>query len=330
MIGLPVMNATNRIDLLYSHDLDETRQLVSSVFCEHHLEVRHAAACLDYRHHHLRTGQLSFSQMRYGAEVRISPGELGSFYLVQLPLAGHDRLRLGQRELLSDRLHGSVHGPDERLEMNWSVDCHKLAVRIERGALEQHAGSLLDCALHKPLAFIPLMDLGNAASAAWGNTARQLFDELQRSPQLFELPLVRTQFEQTLMTALLAWQPNNLSGRLGEPAARVLPRHVKLAADYMQAHPEQPISVETLAVISGVSGRSLYSGFQQFLGVSPMRYLRDVRMKRVREDLLDPRQPRSVTELVTRWGFFQLGRFAIEYRRRYAETPRETLLKARS
>lgn len=324
------MGATNRIDLLRSRDLEETRQLVSSVFCEHRLEVRHSQASLDYQHHHLRTGQLSFSQMRYGAEVCILPGELGSFYLVQLPLAGHDRQRVGQRELLSDSQRGSVHGPDECLEMNWSDDCHKLVIRIERGALEQHACSLLGCGLRSPLAFSHLMDLGNAASAAWGHTARQLFDELQRAPQLFELPLVRTQFEQTLMTALLAWQPNSLSERLGEPSARVLPRHVKLATDYMRAHPEQAISVAILATITGVSGRSLYNGFQQFLGVSPMRYLRDVRMERVREDLLDPRQPRSVTEIVTRWGFFQLGRFAIEYRRRYAETPRETLLKARN
>ena len=323
------MNATNRIDLLCSQDLDETRQLVASVFCEHRLEVRHTTASLDYQHHHLRTGQLSFSQMHYGAEVRIFPGELGSFYLVQLPLAGHDRQRVGQGELLSDSQCASVHGPDERLEMNWSDDCHKLVVRIERGALEQHAGSLLGCALHNPLAFANSMDLGSAHGAAWGNTARQLFDDLRRCPQLFELPLVRTQFEQTLMTALLAWQPNNLSRRLGEPAARVLPRHVKLAVDFMRAHPEQSISVETLAALTGVSGRSLYNGFQQFLGVSPMRYLRDMRMERVRDDLLDPRQPRSVTEIVTRWGFFQLGRFAIEYRRRYAETPRDTLLKAR-
>lgn len=323
------MNATNRIACLHSQDPDETRQLVASVFCAHRLEVRHAPDGLDYRHHHLRTGQLSFSRMGYGAEVRISPGELGSFYLVQLPLAGHDRLRVGQRELLSDSRSGSVHGPDEHLAMNWSADCHKLVVRIERGALEQHAGSLLGCALHNPLTFTNPMDLRSAHGAAWGHAARHLFDELQRAPQLFELPLVRTQFEQTLMTTLLAWQPNGLSARLGEPPARVLPRHVKLAADYMQAHPEQPISVETLAAISGVSGRSLYSGFQQFLGVSPMRYLRDLRMERVREDLLDPRQPRSVTVIVTRWGFFQLGRFAIEYRRRYAETPRETLLKAR-
>ena len=29
------------------------------------------------------------------------------------------------------------------------------------------------------------------------------------------------------------------------------------------------------------------------------------------------------------WGFFQLGRFAIDYRRRYGETPRATLLRSR-
>lgn len=323
------MNATNRVEELCSQDPDETRQLVASVFCEHRLEVRQAPDGLDYRHHHLRTGHLSFSRMGYGAEVRVSPGELGSFYLVQLPLAGHDRQRVGRHELLSDSRCGSVHGPDEHLAMHWSADCHKLVVRIERGALEQHAAALLGCALHDPLTFANPMDLGCAHGAAWGHTARQLFDQLQRAPQLFELPLVRTQFEQTLMTTLLAWQPNSLSARLGEPAARVLPRHVKLAVDFMRAHPEQSISVASLAAISGVSGRSLYNGFQQFLGVSPMRYLRDLRMERVREDLLDPRQPRSVTAIVTRWGFFQLGRFAIEYRRRYGETPRETLLKAR-
>ncbi|MCY1296406.1 AraC-binding-like domain protein [compost metagenome] len=318
-----------RSELLQSQDLDETRLLVASVFCEHRLEVRRADACLDYRHHHLRTGQLSFSQLGYGAEVRISPGALGPFYLVQLPLAGLDRQRIGRQELLSDSGHGSVHGPEECLEMNWSGDCRKLVVRIERGALEQHACGLLGAGLRGALHFQALMDLGDTASAAWSNSARQLFGELQRAPQLFELPLIRSQFEQMLMTTLLTWQPNSLSAQMAVPPARVLPRHVKLAEDYLRAHPEQPISVELLARISGVSGRSLFSGFQQFLGVSPMRYLRDLRMERLRRDLLDPGQPRSVTELATRWGFFQLGRLAIEYRRRYAETPRETLAKSR-
>jgi AraC-like DNA-binding protein len=74
-----------------------------------------------------------------------------------------------------------------------------------------------------------------------------------------------------------------------------------------------------------VSGRTLYSGFQKFRGTSPMR---GVRMERARHDLQDPDQPRSVTEVATRWGFFQLGRFAAEYCKRYGEYPATTLRRA--
>jgi len=103
----------------------------------------------------------------------------------------------------------------------------------------------------------------------------------------------------------------------------------KLAVDFIQAHPEQPITIETLAAVCGVSGRTLFAGFAKFMGMSPMRYLRDVRLERVRQDLLDPSQPRSVTQIATRWGFYQLGRMASDYRKRFAERPRDTLQRAR-
>lgn len=314
------------LQVLRSRDLDETRQLVADVFCEHRLQASNGSL-LNYQHSYLSTGRLSFSQISYGAEVNIQPEALDSFYLVQLPLSGHDRLRVGDRELHSDPRYGSLHGPDEGLEMNWSADCRKLVVRIQREALEQHASNLYGQILKKPLHFYSGMNLDHPACAAWRNTARHIFGELQRSPQLFELPLIRVQFEQTLMTALLSWQPHNLLEESMQNLPRVLPRHVKLAADYMQANPETEITVESLVAISGVSGRTLFAGFAKFMGMSPMRYLRDVRLERVRQDLLDPYQPRSVTLIATRWGFYQLGRMASDYRKRYAEGPRETLAR---
>ncbi|MNY10757.1 HTH-type transcriptional activator RhaS [compost metagenome] len=220
-----------------------------------------------------------------------------------------------------------MHSPEDHLAMNWSSDCRKIVVRIERNALERHAVSLLGRRPRQPLGFQVGMDLSRAAGRAWSNMAHCVFEELQRAPHLFEAPLIRTQFEQTLMTTLLQWQPNNLQGEEHEHKNKVLPRYVKLAEEYLQAHPEQPITAEMLANLTGVSARSLYSGFQSFLGMSPMRYLRDIRMERVRQDLLDPHKPRSVTEIATHWGFFQLGRFATEYRNRFAEAPRETILK---
>ncbi|HEY8331299.1 MAG TPA: AraC family transcriptional regulator, partial [Pseudomonas sp.] len=107
----------------------------------------------------------------------------------------------------------------------------------------------------QPLGFQVGMDLSGAAGRAWSNMAHCVFGELQRAPQLFEAPLIRTQFEQTLMTTLLQWQPNNLQGEGPEHRNKVLPRYVKLAEEYLQAHPEQPITAETLATLTGVSAR---------------------------------------------------------------------------
>ncbi len=68
----------------------------------------------------------------------------------------------------------------------------------------------------------------------------------------------------------------------------------------MEAYPEQAITVSMLVSVSGVSGRSLFAGFERILGMSPMRYLRDVRLGRVRQDSLYAGQPRGVTQIATR------------------------------
>ncbi|WP_336333768.1 hypothetical protein [Pseudomonas putida] len=53
------------------------------------------------------------------------------------------------------------------------------------------------------------------------------------------------------------------------------------------AHAHEQITPEQLAGIAGVSLRSLYSGFREFLGVSPMQYLRDLRVENVREEVVN-------------------------------------------
>lgn len=93
----------------------------------------------------------------------------------------------------------------------------------------------------------------------------------------------------------------------------------------MRAHLDTAITNEQLAELTGISLRTLYNSFRKFRGVSPMRYLRDLRMEKVRQELLDTSKLRNVTSVATRWGFFELGRFAAEYRKRYGESPSDTL-----
>jgi transcriptional regulator GlxA family with amidase domain len=56
-----------------------------------------------------------------------------------------------------------------------------------------------------------------------------------------------------------------------------------------------------------------------------MRYLRNVRLARVREALTRADRSGSVTEIAVEWGFAHLGRFAAEYRAHFGESPADTL-----
>lgn len=327
LIILGNSSADKDIQILRSNDLDETRSLVASIFCEHGLSIKRNKP-INYTHDHLEIGAISLSYMGYGTDVAVTPGKLGSFYLVQLPVAGHDRISINGHEYESDKNLATVHSAQEPLNMNWSHDCQKLVVKINKESLERHASNIFGRTVANPLRFSSVMDLQKSAGVAWSSSVHSLYLEIQRSPRLFDSALIRSQFEQNLMTTLLTWHSHEFSDHLHDDNPTILPGHLKRAVDYMQAYPQRVITMETLSEITGVHGRTLFYGFSKFLGISPMRYLRDVRLERVHQDLLDPSQPRSVTDIATHWGFYQLGRMAQIYKARYGESPRDTLLRA--
>ena len=105
-------------------------------------------------------------------------------------------------------------------------------------------------------------------------------------------------------------------------------RDVKRALDFIHANLHAPIAIADLTAVTGVAGRTLFKHFRAVKGVPPLRYLRNLRLDRVREELGTGNET-SVTEVATRWGFWHLGRFSLEYRRRFGESPSETLGRRR-
>jgi AraC-like DNA-binding protein len=82
--------------------------------------------------------------------------------------------------------------------------------------------------------------------------------------------------------------------------------------------------------VSGVPERTLHRHFLDFLGLSPLAHLRQLRLAAAREALLDPGGSASVTEVTARFGFVHLGRFSSDYRRRFGEPPTATLARGRA
>ena len=92
---------------------------------------------------------------------------------------------------------------------------------------------------------------------------------------------------------------------------------------------DKPLHVATLAHTLAVSERTLRKAFQNTYGLSPCRHLRMLRLSRVRRALLSAHdQVVTVTKIATEFGFAELGRFSVEYRKVFGESPSVTLRRA--
>jgi transcriptional regulator GlxA family with amidase domain len=60
-----------------------------------------------------------------------------------------------------------------------------------------------------------------------------------------------------------------------------------------------------------------------------MRYLRNARFQQAREALRRAPPETSVTDIAMTWGFSHMGRFSVEYRKRFGESPSDTLKRRR-
>ena len=119
----------------------------------------------------------------------------------------------------------------------------------------------------------------------------------------------------------------------GEP--RCSERHVLSAAtivrrveDWVDGRPPETIQIADLCGALHLSRRTLHRAFAETLGMGPARYLTLKRLAAVRTELRrsDPASIR-VTDTATKYGFWELGRFAREYRQMFGERPSETLSK---
>lgn len=100
---------------------------------------------------------------------------------------------------------------------------------------------------------------------------------------------------------------------------------VRRAVDYAEKL-KRRIRVPELAREAGVSPRVLELAFHESLGVSPTRFLRWVRLNGLHRELRVIQKGTSrISDVATRWGFSELGRTSVEYRRFFGESPSATL-----
>ena len=101
--------------------------------------------------------------------------------------------------------------------------------------------------------------------------------------------------------------------------------------EFVAANQDRPVYLAEICTATGASERTLRTCCQEHLGMGPIRYLWLRRMHLTRRALLQASAATAtVTAIATDHGFWELGRFASEYRALFGETPIASLRRPAS
>jgi AraC-like DNA-binding protein len=273
-----------------------------------------------------RMGPVTIQDAVFDADTSIDCGDVCSTYRVFLVRSG--RAAGKHRGLPAGGAAGTaaVYAPEGLSALQWDASTEILLFKMARHAVEDALGDALGRQLTSQPDFAPLMPTDTAAGRNWINMLVLFAEQFFHPDGLLSRPMAGMPFVDSLVRGFLLAADHSHRHALTADGHPVTPRAIRTAVDVIEAEAHLPLTLSAIAARSRVSVRALQHGFQRHLGTSPMSYLREVRLRRAHQTLLES-DPSTVTvaSVAHSWGFTNLGRFAAVHAARYLEPPVKTL-----
>ncbi len=264
---------------------------------------------------------------RHQARLRIRIPEL-QVYALLFSFKGSAGALTGRTNIEIAGQHAFVGSPAESLCLDYAPEFEQLILSISADALTKKLEALNGEPPTNRLAFEHTCDFRRAESENLRRMFMFLVEQVDSRTSGFH-PLALAEFEQAMIVTFLSALHHNYSHLLLRRGRSVSPWQVRRAEEYIESNWDQPLTVEALALVTGVSTRSLFLSFQRSRGYSPMDFVKRVRLAHARKMLGQPEEATSVTNVAFDCGFGNLGHFANYYRQRFGEAPSATLQRSR-
>jgi AraC-like DNA-binding protein len=331
MLNRPSRLPLHRFPLTDTRNPGTFEDLSVNVFGAHGFDLRHVdlgTGHSDFRAtmnwvwlKHIDLGMMKFN-VSFG--YRVVPNVVRQ----QFRLSGTSRTTIGGRAFAIDRDSTCVIPTGVDIRHDYSPAYSELRLRIQEGALRSKLSSLTGAPVGDDLTFQSPSTFRNPELTRLRRLIDHLVVELGREEDA--LPeQAAAQYEQSLIVCFLFANRNNYSHMLERRQARSGISQVRCAEEYIEANASLPITIEALAAVTGASALSLSSAFKRTRGVSPLGFLKYIRLKHARRVLQAADATTTVATVADRFGFSSSGRFAGAYRQAFGELPSETLAISR-
>ncbi|MEU8994703.1 AraC family transcriptional regulator [Streptomyces caniferus] len=260
-------------------------------------------------------------------DVRVSSAGGRSSYFVNIGVSGAITASCGGLNTLLDTATGGVVNPGDTQELRPArlTPSRFLGLRIDAALVDQEFTALTGRPPVSTVRFGFALDLARPKGRAVLLMIRSLLEQLDSGDPLFQRPELQRSQLRCIVTALLLAQPHSHTGELRDGPQPGHPRSLRAALAFIEANLTEHIALGDIAKAADCAPRTISSAFRDRLGLSPMSYVRNLRLDRIRQDILNTTD--NVGTIAYRWGISHLGRFAGDYHSRFNELPSDTAVR---
>lgn len=279
----------------------------------------------------LKIGQITFSRFCFGTPTKTDDFDPSSGNIIVV-----------------NTLRGSVRHPlngndavDTRPGDSYVVDCSRTSYWNLADGNDLQLNLTIPHALMEETAarwygFVPEDDLWQsrlifgAGQSAWLSLLEYATRTLDAKHDGIADTFIERRIEETLCLDLLRNWADCAGLNLDTGARAAAPHYVREAERLMQDTAAHAPTIGEVAAQLGITARSLSDGFRRFRGITPHEFLTAQRLDGLRRALQLAQPGETVTSIARTRGYVNLGAMSALYRKRFGETPANTLRNRRT
>ena len=313
-----------RFPFIRTTDVDEMREAIAKTHGDNKLQLPRGAEGFNARGNRCVLPNIVLSYATFGAVV---DQEFSAFtgFAQQFRVGGNSEILVNRASVQLAPHQSHIVSPGATIKVTHSHDLEHFVLKIDRDALFNKWTALAGRQPRGDLKFEPVADSRTSEAAVSGEDLFSFWVDQLGSSEPSVPPSALAELEQSVIVAFLCANRHDQSRLLDPEPLGTAPWQVRRTEEYIEAHWDQPITVEALAVAAGASVRSIFHFFKASRGYSPMAFVKQVRLRHARRMLMMADETTSVTGVAFDCGFTNLGHFAKDYGKCFGELPSETL-----
>lgn len=319
----------SRYPSLDVRSLDEASDIYSRMAAPVNIHGMPGKEAFSWRVHHLALGPISLVASETYSGVWADCDGAADAYLLSLPLesSAMAEMTVGTRvtSIVLGRT-GALCAPGQASRVVVKSGFRSLQLTIPREAVLA-AVHTLTAAEPREVELDARISLESPRVEPFLRLVASTVQEADREEPGFGAPGVGERLAEAIILRFLLAQPGSQTKLFDRAPRPAEPRHVRRAAEYIDANFERPITMADLTRVAGIGARSLQLGFRKHRGCSPLEFAQARRLEHARLMLLTSETAQRVSDVARLSGDRHMGRFSVRYRERFGESPSRTLAR---